>query len=778
MAKHKMKIVQTILNFLLVASFVFYFVGEVALPQENFWERNSFGEYQGEWERVLSDGTREKVEIPGQFDTPQKDWLILETVLPQNQEKQTFCLRSMQQEMKVYVDDEVRTEYSTLETQPVGKTSTISYVMFDVYEEDAGKTLRVEIMTDSHYSGYASHAYVGEKSDIIRHFYGLYIPSIIMAALMLIISIIVVCACFFVKIAYKRDVEVAYLGLAIMICSMWMIVESKIRQFLLPNSTVAMLMGFLLIALLPYPFLSYINCIQKQRYEKAYFALGIATIVNFVVSVTIQMLEIRDFFEIMISSHIIIVILILLMTSTIIVDVCKGYVRDYKEVAIGFAVVMACGLMEVGLVYVVDTQFNGILLCIGLVALLFFAALKYIREMFNAEREKQRAISDGEMKAKFLANMSHEIRTPINTVIGMNEMILRENENEAVEEYAYNIKNASNMLLGIINDILDFSKIEAGKLEIVEADYQISSLLNDVIIGARIRAEQKYLEVKTDIDETLPSVLKGDEIRIKQIANNLLSNAVKYTQEGSITFAAKAIRDDKGFALEFKITDTGMGIKPEEKEKLFESFQRLELSKNRYIQGSGLGLNITKQLVTIMGGTIEVDSEYGVGSCFTVRIPQEVVNETPIGKLKKSAEYQKEKAIPEEDALCMPDAKILAVDDTYTNLLVIKGLLKRTQMQVDLAVSGTECLQMTKKTKYDLILMDHMMPEPDGIQTLHLLREDGDNINHDTKVIVLTANAIAGMREQYIEEGFTDYLAKPVEAGELEALLKKYLTES
>lgn len=777
MAKHKMKIVQTILKILLIASLLFYFIGEVALPQENFWERSTFGEYQGTWERVLSDGTREKATVPGQYDTPKKEWLILETVLPQNQEKLTFCLRSLQQELKVYIDGELRTEYSTLETQPVGKTSTIAYLLFDVSEEDAGKTLRVEIMTDSHYTGYVSHVYIGEKSDIIRHFYGLYIPSLIMAALMLIISVIVICACVFVKIVYKREIEVVYLGMVILICSMWMVVESKIRQFLLPNSTVAMLMGFLLVALLPYPFLSYINCVQKQRYEKAYFALGVATIVNFVVSVTIQALEIRDFFEIMISSHIIIIILILLMTTTIIVDVCKGYVREYKEVAIGFAIVMACGLMEVALVYVIDTQFNGILLCIGLVALLFSSALKYIRELFNAEREKQRAISDGEMKAKFLANMSHEIRTPINTVIGMNEMILRENENEAIEEYAYNIKNASNMLLGIINDILDFSKIEAGKLQIVEADYYLSSILNDIIVGARIRAEEKYLEVNVEVDETLPSILKGDEIRIKQIANNLLSNAVKYTQEGSVSFSAKGVHDQNGFALEFKITDTGMGIKPEEKEKLFESFQRLELSQNRYIQGSGLGLNITKQLVTIMNGTIDVESQYGVGSCFTVRIPQTITDEKPIGKLKKNVEYQKAKTVQEKEVLHMPDAKILAVDDTYTNLLVIKGLLKRTQMQVDLAVSGTECLQMTKKTKYDLILMDHMMPEPDGIQTLHLLREDADNINQNTKVIVLTANAIAGMREQYLEEGFTDYLAKPVEAGELEALLKKYLTE-
>jgi len=484
-------------------------------------------------------------------------------------------------------------------------------------------------------------------------------------------------------------------------------------------------------------------------------------------------LNIRDFYETMITSHIIIVALILTMTFTLVRDVVKGYVKEYKEVAIGFVIAMVGGVCELGLVYVVDTPLNGIGLCLGLISLLIMASIKTVREILAAEKEKQRAVFASESKAKFLANMSHEIRTPINVVIGMNEMILRENKDKTIDEYAHNIKNASKMLLGLINDVLDFSKIEAGKLEIVESDYSTATLINDVMLGADVRAKQKQLHVVKHIDDTLPSILCGDELRIKQVLNNILSNAVKYTEKGSVTFSADSVYKEDKFFLRFAIKDTGIGIRKEDMDKLFGSFERLELSKNRYIQGTGLGLNIAKQLVASMGGTIEVQSEHGAGSCFTVEIPQQIVDDTPMSK-KKPAEDTKAVAV-EKKRLYAPDAKVLVVDDNKMNLKVIQALMKNTGIQLDMANSGDECLQMTKDKKYDLILMDHMMPEPDGIQTLHMLREDKDNVNCDTKVIVLTANAIEGMREQYLDEGFEDYLSKPIEVLRLEEMLEKYI---
>ena len=619
--------------------------------------------------------------------------------------------------------------------------------------------------------------YMGSMNDITNHFYHEYAPSAIVAALMVLIGLFVIGGSIFIRIFYKKQVDLIHLGNSILIAATWLLVESKLRQFIFPSSTAAMLTGFLMIAILPYPFLSYVNSVQNYRYQKIYMTLGICTIVNYAVVVFLQIMNIKDFFETMTSSHIIILALIAAMGVTTVLDVIKGYVRDYREVAIGFAGLMLAGVCEIGLTYIVDAQINGIALCIGLVLLLVAAGMKTVRDTINIEKEKQMAIDASESKAKFLANMSHEIRTPINTIIGMNEMVIRENQDETIAEYAYSIKSASQMLLSLINDVLDFSKIEAGKLQLVESNYYLGNMFRDITDGIEIRAKQKNLELIIEIDESLPSQLKGDEIRIKQILNNLLSNAVKYTERGSVTFGAKSVHNENGFCLKLVVKDTGMGIKKEDMEKLFASFQRLELSKNRYIEGTGLGLNISKQLVTLMNGTIEVESEYGKGSCFTVQIPQIVVDNTPIGKSGHAQKYRIPEERKEESFIHAPDARVLVVDDNRMNLRVIEALLKRTKIQMDFVMSGLECLEKTRSKKYDLILMDHMMPEPDGIQTLHMLREEQGNSNQNTNVIVLTANAFEGVEEEYRKEGFAGYLSKPIVPEKIEEMLEKYLIQ-
>jgi len=759
---------------MMVGSLAFFWIGQCVMPNENRKEESTFQVLQTDWVQILSDGEEVPVKIPGNCDVGYGEWGTIMTKLPQDLQDTWVCMRSMQQELKIYVGDELRKEYSTLDIQKFGKTSTMTYVLIPLYSTDAGQEMRVEFMSKSNYCNYVSEFYVGDKSDIRDHFLEVYGPGFIIAALMFIISFTVVIGSVLIRRYYKREVDLGHLGNVLMICSVWLMAESKIRQFIFPSTTVAMWLGFLMIALLPYPFAAYTNSLQKGRYKKAYTLIETCVAINFAVVVLLQVLNIMDFFETMTSSHIIIVALILTMAITIVRDGIKGYVDDYKEVAIGFVIAIIGGLCELGLVYVVDTQLNGIGLCLGLIALLIMASLKTVHEIVTIEKEKQMAVAASESKAKFLANMSHEIRTPINVVIGMNEMILRENKDKTIDEYAHNIKSASRMLLGLINDVLDFSKIEAGKLQIVTSDYSTASLINDVLLGADVRAKQKQLKVVSHIDDSLPAVLCGDEIRIKQVLNNILSNAVKYTEKGNVTFSAEGVSKEDKFFLRFLVKDTGIGIRKEDMDKLFGSFERLELSKNRYIQGTGLGLNIAKQLVTSMGGNIEVQSEYGVGSCFTIEIPQEIVDNTPMSsaeKMKRDSETEESKKKRFYD----PDAKVLVVDDNKMNLKVIQALMKQTGIQLDMANSGSECLQITMEKKYDLILMDHMMPEPDGIQTLHLLRGDKGNVNCDTKVIVLTANAIEGMREEYLNEGFEDYLSKPVDVNKLDSVLEKYL---
>ncbi|MBQ3565891.1 MAG: response regulator [Oscillospiraceae bacterium] len=414
---------------------------------------------------------------------------------------------------------------------------------------------------------------------------------------------------------------------------------------------------------------------------------------------------------------------------------------------------------------------------IGQIATAVDSLYDSIKDMLDAEKEKQTAIAKSESKAKFLANVSHELRTPINTIIGMNEMIIRESEDETAVKYAVNTKSAGKMLLDIINDVLDFSKIDAGKLKIVEEDYNIMSVLNDATFGIKVRAEQKNLKFICDFDTKLPSVLKGDEIRIRQILNNLLSNAVKYTSEGSVTLKAEGINRQDGFSLLLSVTDTGSGIREEDMKNLFGSFERLDLKKNRSIEGTGLGLSITKQLTELMNGEIKVESEYNHGSCFSVCIPQQVVDATPVEEFDESANLSKIKDDLSKDYLYAPEAKILIVDDNELNLEIMEVLLKRSGMQLTLVSGGNECLEITEKEEYDLILMDHMMPEPDGVETLHLIRSNSKNKNYETPVVALTAHTGTDIEQQYVNEGFSGYLSKPIDVKKLESVIAEHLVK-
>lgn len=772
------KILQLILSVFAVAVVVGFFLGEIFLPSEGN-ETISGGEttFQAEWERILPDGTRVPVTVPGECEAEWGETVVIETTLPTNQKASCLSMWSSQQDLKIYVDDTLRKEYSSKDTRMFGKNSANVYVFFEITEEDAGKKLRIESVSESSYAGLLSEIDIGNQGEIWGKYLKQYLPSTLIAILMFLLGVVVIVYTGIALFVYKRSMDIHYVGVCVLLTSIWLLAESRLRQMYLPNSSFATSIGFWVIMLLPYPFLAYINKIQERRYQRAYLIIAFCTVVNFIVATGLQVFEILDFFETMTVSHVILVALIVVMMSTLIIDWRKKYIKKYSEVALGFAVLMATGIWEMGLVYDRTSTSNGIPLCIGLAFLLFAAGMKTIRDILEVEREKTKAVVASESKAKFLANMSHEIRTPLNTVIGMNEMILRKNENEQIHQYAVNVDNASHMLLNLINDVLDFSKIEAGKMVLVEKEYTTASMLNDVILGLHARSEQKkQLEIKLDIDETLPSVLEGDEIRVKQILQNLLSNAVKYTENGSVTFAVRGQRVEEEFFLRFDVKDTGMGIKDEDMGHLFDSFQRMELTKNRYIQGTGLGLSITKQLVDLMQGDIQVDSIYGEGSCFTVVLPQKVLDVSPMGSLEES--YKNEVTRLKDEKMAerrkLPPMEVLAVDDNELNLAVVEELLKDSGLSMDFAHSGTECFEKCKTKKYDMILMDHMMPAPDGVETMRMIRKDEEGMNKATIIVALTANAIAGAKEEYLAMGFDNYLSKPINVPELEEMILKY----
>ena len=433
--------------------------------------------------------------------------------------------------------------------------------------------------------------------------------------------------------------------------------------------------------------------------------------------------------------------------------------------------------VAVGIDYIYMVMFLAFVI---LMAMIMFA-VRYMQKAREAEYfEHEKALSDSanQAKSEFLSNMSHEIRTPINAIMGMNEMVIRESKDKNIIEYSENLQNAAQTLLGLVNDILDFSKIEAGKMEIIPVEYHVSSLLNDLVNMIQTRAAKKNLEFIVNVSETMPSVLFGDEIRIKQVITNILTNAVKYTKKGSVTLNVdyKPI-DEEHLYFCVSVVDTGIGIKKEDIKKLFSAFERIEEERNRTIEGTGLGMNITKKLLSMMGSHLDVKSVYGEGSTFEFQVKQKIMNTEPIGDFqedyKRSLNHHKDY----HESFTAPDATILVVDDTVMNLTVIKSLLKQTKIKIDTALNGADCLTLAKRNKYDIIFLDHRMPGMDGIETLAAMKKMKNNPNASTPVISLTANAISGAKEQYMAVGFQDYLTKPINAMALENLIVNYLPD-
>lgn len=469
----------------------------------------------------------------------------------------------------------------------------------------------------------------------------------------------------------------------------------------------------------------------------------------------------------------------------------------YVMFAVDVLVNIACFLVEVNMpqlvigfnseqAAVLDNIIGVVMVSFVIGALFMYQRIVYEkqRKMLEEQEEKLSVANEdlahaSEAKSAFLANMSHEIRTPINAVLGMDEMILRECDDETIRKYATDIDSAGHQLLAIINDILDFSKIESGKMEIHPAEYELYSIANDCFNMINMRAVKKNLAFSISNDADIPSYLVGDEIRVRQIIMNLLTNAVKYTKDGSVKLNLYySVIDEDNINLIIEVTDSGVGIAPENIDKLFDSFKRIDEKANRSIEGTGLGLTITKKFIDLMGGTISVQSKLHVGSTFTVIIPQKVASKEPMGDFNgRHSSRSGSEGKKVRTSFIAPQARILVVDDVKMNLNVMRLLLKATQVQVDMAESGEESLAMTRMKHYDVILMDHMMPGMDGIETLRRIKSDKKNLNLTTPTIALTANAIIGVEELYYKEGFDAYLSKPVKGEMVEKFLIKYIPE-
>lgn len=781
-AEHKeenkgINILKLLFKLLVLVVFLYFILGELFLPAENSFDKYECKDFSKGWLWVKPDGRKVPVEIPGKCDVKRNESVIIETILPEDLGNNTYlCFRSSKQDMEIYVDGELRQEYSTTNTRLFGKTSAVTYVFFELEPEYSGKTITVKMQTDSSYSGIFYAIRYGDKMGIWHYFFQQSGVELIIAFLMLLLGIITILGSIGLHLCYHQKIDLEYLGWGIFLTAVWLITNSVFRQIIFPNVSVISDIAFCMIMLMSIPFMFYMNGVQSGRYYRPYILMGIINVVNFIVCTILHVTNQKDFADTIISMAAVCVLSILLMGITMIIDIWKGYIKEYLLVAIGILGASLAACIQIIIYFQRTIPFNGAIIAMGLIFLLLISAINTIKNILRMEKDKQEAIISNQSKGKFLANMSHEIRTPINAVLGMDAMILRECKDIKIKEYALDIQNAGQNLLSLINDILDFSKIESGKLEIIPVEYDFSSMIHDIANMALVKAQGKNLTMNVHVDNNLPFKLFGDEVRIRQILINLLTNGVKYTNEGSVTLTVNGTPQGDSILLYFSVEDTGIGIKEEDIPKLFEEFERIEEKRNRNIEGTGLGMNITTQLLGMMGSRLNVESVYGKGSKFSFELEQQIVDAEPIGNLEERIRQQTVEYTYDATFIA-PNAHVLVVDDNSVNRKVFMNLLKETKIKIDEADSGKECLEFVNEKHYDLIFLDHMMPEMDGIETLHHMKKLEDYPCKDTPVIVLTANAISGAKEMYLSEGFDGFLSKPIVPEKLEKMIRQKLPQ-
>ncbi|MBE5827289.1 MAG: response regulator [Butyrivibrio sp.] len=767
-----MKSIRVILSIILILVFGYIVIGNIVLPANAPVNGNICDVLPGDaWVQVLPDGSKVPFEVPGRTDGE----ITLETVIPSplNRDYSVMCFRGM--DMDIYVDGELRTRYQTTDYRFFGDQSAECYVMASVYPEDAGKSLKVRY---EYNSGMVYEVYIGTRLGILTFLFGQYGLELFVGIAILLLGIICLVAAVTYKYIHKTYLELEHLSIGVIIGACWVLSNSIFRQLYCRNISVMSNIPFLMVMIMPLPFLVFINSLQEGRYRKVIVALSILEITDFLVFGTLFVLGKVPLLESFILAALCALISIAAIFVTVITDAVRHLVESYIYVAVGFFVLALAAVIQI-MVYLFahNGVFSGLFMAFGLFGFMICSIIHTIKQLIGIRLEATELAHINKAKDDFLANMSHEIRTPMNGILGMDEMIIRETKDSRVKKHALEIKSAGNTLLSLINDILDLSKIESGNFEIIPVNYDLASVLNDVMNLTRHRAVKKNLDYNMTVKESIPSMLYGDEIRIRQIMLNLINNAIKYTREGQVDIDVSFDLSStiNGIDLIIRVSDTGIGIKDEDKDKLFESFRRLDEKKNRNIEGTGLGLHITYRLLEMMGGTIDLESKYGKGSTFTVTIPQRIIKADPIGDFSSAVKNYLSNMETDEISLFAPEARILVVDDNDMNLEVMEGLLKDTKAAIDLADSGQKAIEKVREKSYDCILLDQMMPGMTGEETLKILREQ--KLISDTPVIALTADAIIGARESYMAMGFTDYLSKPVKYDRLEQILRQYIPE-
>lgn len=765
------------------------------------------------WTVYREDGKQIAVDCLPYTDTSTAgEMVVMENTVPKEFAGLTMRFLTADKQFRVLVDGEEIYQFGMHDVRRFGHTPGSVMNFVDIPQTLDEGHIRIEMTSPyKNYASYINTIEVGKRDRVILRLLASAMPKTACNMIILFTALLswaggVLC------LINKRDTGgLGCLALFYVVSFLYFSIETKTLVIFYGNQTLYSVLFFLCLMLMPILLQLYIERTLEGFHKKLSGMLIFIGVMNALVQMLLQVLNIVDFMEMSVFSHLLVFVATVSGMVMYIDRLRKDREKSRESVWNALAMVAVCvgstvDLVRGQIVKVGDlAMFSRIGFMVFCMIMVYLHVIRISRmfasdaqaaadrlqhemtkveernQMLVAAREeaedaKQEAQDANRAKSSFLANISHEIRTPINAVLGMDTMILRESHEDNIREYADDIQSAGQNLLSLINDILDFSKIESGKMEIKPVDYELASLLASCYNMIQVRAKDKGLFFRMENSTSIPHLLHGDEVRVRQIIINLLTNAVKYTEKGDVVLSANWEKiDEETIRLIVAVSDTGMGIKYEDQQKLFDSFQRLDMERNRNIEGTGLGLSITKQLVEMMNGKIHLESSYGKGSTFTVEIPQIVRSFEPIGDFQ--AHMQENAGYEEEyrSSFQAPDARILVVDDVPMNLKVIRELLKSTKMQIDTAESGKECLRKITQEAYHIIFLDHMMPEMDGIETLKNMQWVAENKNSDTPVIMLTANAIIGAKDEYFNAGFDDYLAKPVKENELEAMIQKYL---
>lgn len=787
-------------------------VDDMTLSQGDIYDFNE------NWTVLWQDGTKQEIKtLPFTGDCAAGEVVVAENTIPKKYWGMTLSFLSADKIIKVFVDGEEVYSFGTDDKKAFGRTPGSVMAFIDIPSDLKEGHIRMEMV--SPYDNFAANLceMTFAKRDIsILNLLKNNLFNIFCTVIILFSGIVFLVLALVQKWMGEGTDGMEYLGVYCLLCFCYHAIETKALTVFYGNQTVYSMLVFLILMADPMFLLLYYIRNLPEKCKRTLEIMLALSFANIVIQMLLQVFDIVDFMSLSYFSHGLI-FLVIIVVEKMFYDVfrkqkergvrlqftalfCMGLgafidlVRTYAIRVGDLGKYSRYGLVIFGVIMVNEhlwrwvksysskVEENARLLKREVVQVekqnkqLLLAKTAAEEARAEAEEAKREALAANEAKSVFLANMSHEIRTPINAVLGMDSMILRECSQPEIVEYAQNIQSSGRNLLSIINDILDLSKIESGKFEILPVEYELFSIINDCYNTIFMRAREKNLEFKVDIDPSTPSKLFGDEVRIRQIIINLLTNAVKYTKAGSIILkVAWEAKEGEEILLKVSVRDTGMGISEEDKKKLFTSFQRIEEKKNRNIEGTGLGLSITKQLIDLMHGAIHVDSEYGKGSEFFVEIPQLAVTWEPLGDFSELYLNVRNENEQYHTSFTAPEGDVLVVDDVPMNLKVMAGLLKYTKLKVDTASGGRQCLEKVTKKQYHIIFLDHMMPEMDGIETLQKMKQLKDNLNKDTPVIMLTANAIAGAKEEYMKAGFTDYISKPVREKDLEKMILKYL---